>query len=247
MRAHCLPLAGLLLLPTASGFGGILTDILKGRKHTYTGPAKAVTLVTFDGAAGSTHKWKELNDPVMGGRSHGTWTQTGGHGVFAGEVAIVPKLHAPGFIEGWVPSGNFADAAPAGADGALVLTVRSSTPSYQGFQVSFAAGPLVVPMYACAAGGGYFGSRGCFKAHFTVPPTQPGTWTEVRIPFSAFTDKWSASTGKPTSTCAQDSSCCVTASLLSSIKALGFWGEGVAGNLNLEVQKVVAEPAAGEH
>ena len=38
-----------------------------GRKHTYTGPAKAVTLVTFDGAAGSTHKWKELNDPVMGG------------------------------------------------------------------------------------------------------------------------------------------------------------------------------------
>ena len=29
-------------------------------------------------------------------------------------------------------------------------------------QVSFAAGPLVVPMYACAAGGGYFGSRqGC--------------------------------------------------------------------------------------
>ena len=33
-----------------------------------------VDLVTFDGAKGTTYKWKDLNDPVMGGESSSTWT-----------------------------------------------------------------------------------------------------------------------------------------------------------------------------
>ena len=30
-------------------------------------------LATFDGAASTTYKWKDLNDPVMGGVSTSTW------------------------------------------------------------------------------------------------------------------------------------------------------------------------------
>ena len=37
--------------------------------------ATTIPLVTFDGAAGTTHKFTELNDPVMGGRSTGTWSE----------------------------------------------------------------------------------------------------------------------------------------------------------------------------
>lgn len=31
-------------------------------------------LVTFDGAEGTTFKFIEMNDPVMGGQSTGTWS-----------------------------------------------------------------------------------------------------------------------------------------------------------------------------
>eukprot|EP00964_Phaeocystis_antarctica_P052506 scaffold30759_cov62-Phaeocystis_antarctica.AAC.3 len=56
----------------------------------------------------------------------------------------------PGFIKA-AADGAFADASGAAA-GDLVLMVRSSTPSYTGFQVSFASG-TIAPPYACAGGG----------------------------------------------------------------------------------------------
>lgn len=238
-------LLSLCVVPSLAFSLNKLQSMLNGADKKYHGPAKAVTLVSFDGAQQSTHTFKELNDPVMGGQSNGRWNKEAGYGVFSGEVKIVPKLKAPGFIEVWAPDGNYANAASAGADGELVLTVRSSTPSYAGYQVTIAAGNIVVPMLACAAGGSFVGSRGCFKAHFTVPRTEEDGWTTIRIPFTSFTDKWSPSTGKPTTTCAQDSSCCLTDGLLSSIKAVGFWGEGVAGKLHLEIQKVAAVPKSG--
>ena len=33
----------------------------------------SIPLVTFDGEKATTHEFVELNDPVMGGRSSGTW------------------------------------------------------------------------------------------------------------------------------------------------------------------------------
>ena len=61
----------------------------------------SVDLVTFDGAKGTTYHFTELNDPVMGGQSTGTFhTDEDKHiGVFNGTCAIVPKLKAPGFIK----------------------------------------------------------------------------------------------------------------------------------------------------
>ena len=196
-----------------------------------------VPLVSFDGAI-PLSKFVQLNDPVMGGRSSGTWSvdAVGKFGKFNGTVLDVPSLSAPGFIKACHPhpdphpnpnpnpnpnpgstkaaaDGAFADASSAVA-GDLVLMVRSSTPSYTGFQVSFASG-TVAPPYACAGGGAIPFSRGCYKAPFTVPAGD--AFTAVRVPFHAFSDKWSPSTGKQTSTCADDADVCPTAAKLGAI------------------------------
>lgn len=84
-------------------------------------------LVTFDGAAGSTFEFKELNDPVMGGQSTGTWHVEAQRGIFDGSVKEVPSLKAPGFIKA-AADGAFPDASQAQE---LVLLVRSSTPEYK--------------------------------------------------------------------------------------------------------------------
>jgi len=176
--------------------------------------------------------------PLWAGRVSGRGRRLGA-ATFAGTVNIVPKLKAPGFIEGWADDGHFADASGA-AGGSLVLTVRSSTPDYDGFRVSFASGALS-PNFSCAAGGSIIGSRGCFKAHFSVPATEAGAWATVRVPFANFTDKWSSYTGDATKMCAEDASCCVTAAKLKKIQAMGFWGEGKAGKVHLEIKSIVAE------
>ena len=59
-----------------------------------------VPLVSFDGAV-PLSKFVQLNDPVMGGRSSGTWSvdAVGKFGKFDGTVLDVPSLKAPGFIK----------------------------------------------------------------------------------------------------------------------------------------------------
>mmetsp|Transcript_113762 Transcript_113762/g.332253 ORF Transcript_113762/g.332253 Transcript_113762/m.332253 type:complete len:229 (+) Transcript_113762:75-761(+) len=205
--------------------------------------ATSVKLATFDGSPGSTFSFKELNDPVMGGRSAGTWQvdTKGGFGVFDGEVVNVPSLKAPGFIKA-AADGKFPDASGA-IGGALALAVRSSTPEYAGFRASFASGTMA-PSYACAGGGSIPLSRGCFKTNFTVPPGQ--SFTEVRIPFDSFSDKWSPATGQQTTTCAQDKGVCPTAKTLAGIKRLELWAEGVNGKIHLEVQSISAVGPTGQ-
>jgi hypothetical protein len=202
--------------------------------------AASVSLLTFDGAD-TDHGFKALVDPVMGGQSVATASvdKDGQFGVLDGEVKIVPSLNAPGFITGYAQA-KFPDASSA-IDGDLVLTVRSSTADFKGYKVSFAAG-AISPQLSCASGGAIPGGRGCFKADFTVPAGDD--FVDVRIPFKSFTDKWSSATGEPTTTCAEDSSVCPTASKLSKIQRIEMWGEGTAGKVHLEVKSVRAEAAS---
>jgi len=201
--------------------------------------ASSVPLVTFDGAQGSTFQFTVLNDPVMGGRSHGTWSlNQSGFGVLDGAVVDVPSLKAPGFITA-VAEGSFADASSE-ASGGLTLLVRSTT-AYAGYRISLYSG-IGSGEYSCAGGGGIPFSRGCFKAHFAVPPG--ATFQSVYVPFSNFTDRWSSATGEPTATCASDSSACLTASKLAAVKRLELWAEGVDGTIHLEVQSIAATSAA---
>jgi len=198
-----------------------------------------VTLVSFSDVDGAVSSFTELNDPVMGGQSVGTWEVNGTYGIFDGEVKDVPSLSAPGFIKA-AADGTFNDASAA-IDGDLVLTVRTTTPEYKGFRVSFAAGTTSAA-YACSGGGGLPFSRGCFKAQFDVP--EGDDFVEVSIPFNKFSDKWSSATGEQTTTCADDSDVCPTADKLAKIERVEVWAEGVDGAIHLEVSDIRAVSAA---
>merc|ERR1719310_466879 len=107
---------------------------------TAAAAADYVKLATFDGSSSTTFSFVELNDPVMGGQSTGTWhaDATAMEGIFDGEVKDVPSLKAPGFIKA-AADGRFPDVSEF-ADGNLVLTVRTSTPDYAGYRVTFTSG-----------------------------------------------------------------------------------------------------------
>merc|ERR1719454_1912351 len=121
------------------------------------------------------------------------------------------------------------------------MKVRSTTPEYTGFKVSFAASS-VNPTLACAAGGSIPLSRGCFKSPFTVPAGDD--FTEIRIPLSEFSDKWDSATGELTTLCKDDASVCPSADKLKKVQRVAFWGEGKAGQVHIEVDSVAIEPAA---
>merc|ERR1712113_1042246 len=203
-----------------------------------------VTLATFDGAAGTSFKFTELNDPVMGGKSTGTWKvdATKKVGIFDGEVVNVPSLKAPGFIKAAADAKYFPDASSA-ASGDVVLSVRTSTPKYKGYRVTLVSG-AVSPNFACAGGGALPLSRGCYKAKFSVPKSNANEFQQVRIPLKEFSDLWSSATGEHTKECADDSSACLTAQKLSKIQRIEVWAEGADGKIHLEVQKISVEPAS---
>lgn len=209
-------------------------------------PAQSIELVNFDGQHGNT-SFYEMEDPVMGSQSWGSWTvdRAGGFGVLAGIVTIVDRPAvsivgaSPGFIKA-AADGQFADAS-ANALGDLVLVVRSSTPTYTGFHVSFAAAARF-PGYACEGGGHIPFSRGCFKAKFSVPA---GTeFAFVRIPLSNFSDRWKPATGEATTSCEHDKSVCPTTELLKRIQRIELWAEGVDGDVHLEVKSISIDSAA---
>merc|ERR1711907_80884 len=203
--------------------------------------AATINLATWDGAAGTIFNFVELNDPVMGGQSAGTFTIDSSTkvGVFDGEVKDVPSLKAPGFIKA-AGDGSFPDVSST-IGGDLVLSVRSSTPEYQGFRVAFVYGTLS-PSYACSGGGSIPLSRGCFKAKFSVP--EGDGFSTIRIPFTNFSDMWSPATGEHTKECSDDSDVCPTADGLKSIKRIEVWAEGALGKVHLEVQSIAAEPSS---
>merc|ERR1712187_196993 len=172
----------------------------------------------------------------MGGKSTGAWSLGDGFGILDGQVVNVPSLKAPGFIKA-AADGKFSDVSEF-IDGSLVLTVRTSTPDYAGYRVTFVSG-ATSPSFSCAAGGSLPFSRGCFKQKFSVAA---GAYvSEIKWPFNTFSDKWSSATGEQTTTCAQDKDVCPTASKLASIQRVEFWAEGASGKVHLEVESVYAE------
>merc|ERR1719183_2034816 len=88
-------------------------------------------------------------------------------GIFNGTCAIVGFLNAPGFAK-IVGSRQFADIT--GYD-SIAMRVRSSTPTYEGFKVAFAAPGI--PKTSIFGGSSY-------KAGFSLAG---GDWQVVMVPF----------------------------------------------------------------
>lgn len=191
------------------------------------GPAPAVgkTMVSFGANEPSNYKWFVVNDPVMGGRSSSTITESGGLGIFNGTVAIVPQLKAPGFCN--------AEARPT------LLQPRIDVSSYLSGGIVYklkSTGPMNT--FKAAFGTSTQYDFNSYKADFTVPNT--GNFETVYIPFNSFSNKWSAATGEPTETCAKNPSVCPTSHALADIGSIGIWAEGTAGDFHVEMQSIYA-------
>jgi len=209
--------------------------------------AADVQLATFDGQEGTTFDFWEDEDPVMGSESYGNWTldSESSFGILEATVRVVPRPAAgipnasPGFVKVGA-SGNFSDASST-AGGALVLVARSNAPKYAGFRMAVASGANY-PMYSCRGGGSIPLSSGCYKSpSFSIPD---GDFTQIRIPFDQFSDRWSPPSGEIYKTCAHDARHCLTGEQLSSIQRIELVAEGEDGDLHIEIQSIFAEAAS---
>lgn len=183
-----------------------------------------VVLATFDGRAGAEHTWKQMNDPVMGGKSTGSFSVSGSVGVFDGEVVDVPFLKAPGFIKvDTVDSSAFPDISGCKA---IAVTAKADS-DYTGYRLAFGN--------AHAPHGKFFAYG--YKTHFS--PTVGAFGTTV-LPLESFTDYWDDATGNPIKTCQDDKVYCPDAETLRNVKTLSVWAEGIAGKVHLEIEKISA-------
>lgn len=184
--------------------------------------------IVLEDFANAVHEWKEMNDPVMGGQSTGTFHKANGVGVFHGVVKDVPFLHAPGFIQ--VRTTDTVTWPDVTTCHALQLQVRSADP-YTGYRVSF--GTTHAP-------GGKFYARG-YKANLpTVSSSSSDDFEMIEIAFSEFTDFWDDATGEPIHTCKENELYCPDTMTLKNLKTMAFWGEGVNGKVSLEIKSVRA-------
>lgn len=170
------------------------------------------------------HKWVEKDDPVMGGQSSGSTTLDNDLLIFNGTVAIVPSLSAPGFITSQtMDSEEWADVSKCKS---LSLTLKSDT-DYDGYRVSFGRAHATV----C----GHFFAYGYKAPAFKAPTDDFG---EVVIPFTDFSDCWDDATGDIITTCTDNEKFCPDEKTLSNFQTMSFWGEGVQGDVHLEVKSI---------
>ena len=163
----------------------------------------------------------------MGGQSNSDYSVVDSDYLsWNGEVKIVPSLKAPGFCN-LETSKNYFDKFPdASGSTHLTLLVKTTTPEYQGFKVSFAA-DTINPQFKS------------FKADFFITadtPIDDSGFSVVRVPYTSFSNNWSSYTGEPIVKCEDDSSVCPTEKNKKDIQQLGLWAEGAAGEFNLDLK-----------
>jgi hypothetical protein len=220
--------ASILALVLSSSFTVGATVVERGAS---TNDATEILLEDF---SNPVHAWKEMNDPVMGGRSTGTFSVKAGLGVFEGNVKDVPFLQAPGFIQ--VRTTDKTVWPDVTSCHALELELRTNEP-YQGYRVSFGT---------AHAPGGKFYARG-YKATLTKVPNGDD-FEKIQIPFSDFTDFWDDATGDPIHTCQENALYCPDLLTLANLKTMALWGEGVKGKVSLEIKAIRAVGCAeSEH
>lgn len=166
----------------------------------------------------------------MGGRSYSTVKLEHGYLNFTGACKIVPSLQAPGFIT--AVAGNQFEIAEAEEDKwndvssceGIKINAKSAN-AYKGFRVSFGTKKPI---------GGKFFAFG-FKSHFSPAV---GSFGDVEIPFSNFTDFWDDATGEPIHKCVDVPRYCPDEKTKKNVKTMSIWAEGVEGDVQLLVDSI---------
>ena len=195
----------------------------------------SASLIVLEDFSNPHHTWEQMNDPVMGGQSVGTFTidEDAGTGNFEGIVRIVPFLKAPGFIkaETKAPS-SFPDVSSCqGLQ--LVFDASSEQLEYSGYRVSFGHNR---PPDAFPFTYGY-------KADLKLDPSSQKVGEDIvaQLPFDSFTYKWDAGTGDARVTCEEDITCCPDEETLArNFYSIVIWGHGVEGDVELKIKQISA-------
>jgi len=208
----------------------------------------------FSRPGGPLNEWTVSNDPAMGGESYSSMEiDRGVAAKFTGYTAMVPKLKVPGFVTmATGKSGVFAKGKPAAfpdysnCDG-FEIEGRSDT-QYTGYYMSF--GTDQAPNMHHMRG---------YKARVdglpsSVASTEDGNNTPMRasrlsdkefgtvaLPFASFSSYWDEKSGNAIIECSEnDPQYCPTLATLRNIETVSLWGEGVEGDVALDVRLIKA-------
>ncbi len=221
-------------------------------------PATPDTIVVADFTDGKP--WTKTNDPVMGGKSTGTFIVEDGVGTMQGSVEVVDFLTKCKFDNGGTgdvctENADCPDGHCAFAPGFIKAETAGPFPDIStcsGFVIS-------CKHWTGNPAGDYAGYRLGFGTQRAPEDLEPGRWssgfhasfqagmvlTDVEIPFTSFSDDWDAATGEIIVTCAEDQRVCPHASHLQDLQKLSVWAEGVEGSVHLEIHSIKAINCAG--
>ncbi|OEU17957.1 hypothetical protein FRACYDRAFT_238388 [Fragilariopsis cylindrus CCMP1102] len=192
------------------------------------------SILIEDFSDGPINKWTTMNDPVMGGKSKSSLVIENGVATFEGTCAIVPFLHAPGFItmvtghsfNPFATKSVFPDVSTCDS---ITINIRSRT-QYSGYYISF--GTDRVP------GGGH--AMGYKSPLFNEEVPFGLDFVDIIIPFNEFSSNWDEGSGKTKISCKDNNIYCPTLSTLQNMKSMSFWGEGVEGDVALDIRYIGA-------
>ena len=202
------------------------------------------SIMIIEDFAHPQHPWGVMNDPVMGGQSTSSITIANGTAQFRGTCAIVPFLKAPGFITmvtgGYrQPTQQFPNIETCQA---FRLVLQSHT-DYAGFYMSF--GTVQLPEKRHARG---------YKTHLEIPQSSENTdddnsdgFDEMIIPFGNFSSNWDEGTGQIEVSCQDDARYCPTPKALQDLQTISFWGEGIQGDVALDIRSIAAVQCASSN
>jgi hypothetical protein len=181
-----------------------------------------VTLAAFDGTKQSQITWKAINDTAAGGQSTCNFEVMDGYADYSGICRAMLSTKSPGFaraVTGLPMLAQFEDIS--NTDG-IILGLRSLDANITRFAFGFCDSH--VNLYRC--------EYESFKASFDLIPTS--SFSEVFLPWSAFSDQWSRSTGR------QIAKSPPHRKNLRSVSQLQFWTEGVVGRFHVQLRYVLA-------
>jgi hypothetical protein len=168
-------------------------------------------------------------DPVMGGKSTGSFKTESNIGIFSGTVRDVPSLSAPGFIK--IQTSN-ADYPNISTCSHILIEAMSNNADYQGWRIGL--GNSKAPQSRRFATG--------HKADFSAPSDK---YQNISVAFDSFTNYWDPATGDAIVTCKENVKYCLTISILENVQTISIWAEGVNGDVTLNIRGMYATGCNG--